>query len=288
MLVALLGATHAFGGLYQDLFRALDIYATPTGGPLSRGADGMRFNGQRTGRLRIIPESIGDGFTLELDRNFGTDSRGRPEIMDFGPLEIELSGTTGATLGYTNRGIPAANANIGANNLQYSLRFKTGAQDVDVSGTLNSFLAMEVNRFGFYSMQLTANNAGDSQVMLDGVLVNDQLDTNFNVGPITVEGNVFFDAFLGVLTAFGADTTGLEGITPQSPIDRINDEIERVLRGQLNGQVAGLTLDGESLALPAGIEPARQAPSIPVPEPGTLILIGVGGLGYYFTQRRRR
>ena len=292
----LLTVSPAAADLYEDLYRGLDLLATPSGSPLLFGPDGSQSNGNRQGRLRIVPDRVGRGYSLEFNRRFGSDSAGRPEILDLGAFEVQLDGTVAATLAYTSRGGLVGNADVFANNLFYAARLKTGAQDIQVLGTLNVAQQWEFNELGFYTVFANFTNTG-SQVVMDGMLVSaDDLDTNFDLGPVAIEGNIFFDAAVALLASFGMDTTGLEGVFPKSPVDRIADAIQEQLYGQTAGVVAGLSLGAGELVGPpspfgvAAADPLQAAHldvgidggssgdgSAPgLPEPATLVLMALG------------
>lgn len=239
---ALFCSTPALGGLFEDLYRGLDIFATPSGSPLQGLPGGGRANGARFGRLRIVPNEFGQGFRLELDRTFGVDSRGRPETFDFGNFELQISGPVQSTLQFTRRGILTGNAEVFANNLAYSLRGKSGGQDIELRGLLNISQQLEVNRLGFYSLNLQIDNT-NSSLVAEGLIADGDRDTDFDLGPISIRGNVFFDAALALLTAVGVNTDELEGIFPASPIGRITDEIEAFLAQQTAVLGESLTAD---------------------------------------------
>ena len=164
---------------------------------------------------------------------------------------------------------------------------------------MNAASNIEINQLGFYTLNLNVTNTG-SQLTLDGVIANVSDTTDFNIGPIAVEGNIFFDGFVALLSSFGVDTTELERLTPDSPIDRISDAIQEQL--QQSALVAGVSFDDETftfnaLALPAddGIVGAAGEPfsaaaqtreSLTVPEPSALILMTIG-LGVWAARRRR-
>ena len=118
-----------------------------------------------------------------------------------------------------------------------------------------------------------------------------------SVGPISLRGNVFFDAALALLTVVGVDTNELEGVFPMSPIDRINDEIEAALGRQSevlgeiiaadlenNGLDFGEVLDAAEFA--AELDPTLDLPLADgpnpgagyVPEPASVLLISLLGL----------
>lgn len=297
--IAILGTSMAQGGLWQDVYRGLDFAATPLGGPLQSAGDGTRINGARSGRLRIVPSGIGPGYQLEFDRTFGNDSRGRPEVLRFGGLgELQLSGQSQFTLGYNGKEFRTARASFGLGNLAYELRSKVGAQDAELTGTLNAFSELELNPLGFYSVQVNVSNT-DSQFKLDGVVVRDSQDSNFDIGPISIEGNIFVDGAVALLSALGVDTSPLENIFPKSPIDQINNtiaggiqETRAVAGASANADLATLLLNtvlgadqnaadtllhGLAEGTLGGSSQGARTPPLSVPEPGMLLLAVLGG-----------
>lgn len=287
------------GGFYEDLYRGLGYFATPSGSPVTGVTGGGLSNGSRFGRLRIVPNDFGNGYRLELDRTFGSDTRGRPETFDLGPLELTLSGSMQSTVQYTSRLIPTVNVDIFANNMQYLLSTKSGAQDFSLSGTLNVNHQLEVSRLGFYylTMEITQTN---SELTADGIIVDGTVDSDYNIGPITVRGNVFVDMAAAALNGFGLDASGLEQLFPASPIARINDEItafidrqRQVLSAYIEADMADGTLsDQGALAARdfvtglAGIvdETVGYTAPLNIPESSSLLLIGTMAL---ITLRRR-
>lgn len=297
----------AAAGLYEDIFHGLDYVVTPLGSPTFASGDGGAQNGARSGRLRIVPNRLGQGYRLEMDRSFGVDTLGRPEVYDVGPYELQLSGSMQATAGFTTRFMLIGNTDVSFSNLNYTLREKSGAQDATVTGTLNGVQQMEVNRLGFYTLRLDLSNS-NSALNLDGVAVGGTRSTNWDVGPISVKGNIYYDAALSVLDTLGVDTSQLAQVFPKSPIDRISQEIQNSLASQaakqLQGDLTAATLNGTQDAalaqrarsflqtiaglpdaglsdgggrsdLPAGISAGGATT---VPEPAALALLAGGGL----------
>ena len=276
----------ASAGIFDDIYQGLGVYSTPIGS----GSGGFS-NGARFGRLRVVPNQLGQGYRLELDRTFGGDTRGRAETYDLGAFELELSGATQATFGYTSRGMLIGNGEILANNLNYTLRSKTGAQDFELTGTMSVNGNMEVNQFGFYTLDLQMNNTG-SLLDAQGLVVDGDRDTDWSVGPISIQGNVYFDAVVGIMTALGLDTTVFEGVFPSSPIDRINQTIADSLG--LDTFVAGemYGTDSQALSEAAALEArdfvnnfantvadasdfGAESDGVAVPEPAGLALLGL-------------
>ena len=143
-VAVVVGGSTAHAQLFQNI---LDSFVTPIGQPSV-----PRVNGARVGQLRVVPNQLGQGYRLELDRSFGNDQFGRPEVFDAGPFELELQGNVQATAGYTTRFFPIGTVDFSTTNLNYSLRARTGAQDFDLVGTLNMNGRAEVNPLGFYEV----------------------------------------------------------------------------------------------------------------------------------------
>jgi hypothetical protein len=299
------GVASANADLWQNVWRGLDLLATPLGGPLLTTADGTRINGARSGRLRIVPSGIGGGYQLELDRTFGADSRGRPETLRINGLaEIALDGATELTLGYNGKGaFRLFHGDFSANNLSYSARTTDGAQDVRLVGVLSVANSLEINPLGFYTASINVRNT-NSQLFVDGVLVQDQQATNFDVGPITIRGNAYYDASLALLTALGVDTTDLENVFPRSPAPQIDQAISDALQDaglvagtaemRLAPLVAQAVTDQATTDLLAGLISGSSmtgdctscAAAATVPEPGTLALFGAGSIVLWCWRRR--
>ncbi|GMU81918.1 MAG: hypothetical protein AMXMBFR47_17890 [Planctomycetota bacterium] len=296
--LALLSVPVGVAGLYEDLFRGLDYIVTPLGSPTFASGDGGAQNGARIGRLRIVPNRLGQGYRLEMDRNFGVDTRGRAEVYDLGPFELELNGSMQATAGFTSRFMMIGNTDITFSDLNYAIREKSGAQDVSIFGTLNGTQQMEVNQFGFYTLTLDLSNS-NSVVQMDGVAVGGTRETNWDLGPISVKGNIYYDAALAVLDTFGVDTDGLNDLFPKSPIDRISQDIRDALAGQARVLGEQISLDSAAgienpelamrardfmheFVIAAGvgteIDGTFVGPNVSVPEPAALALLAAGGV----------
>lgn len=314
---ALSAAAHA--DFWENIYTALDYAATPSGYPVFASGDGGRVNGARSGRVRIVPNGVvGNGYRLEFDRTFGVDSRGRGETFRFGSeSELRLQGSIQMTAGYTSSLLSDKDSwrggelNLQMSNLSYGVRTKLGAQDVELTGTLNMANTIEVNPLGFYNARINVSNA-NSQVLLDGVLVRDADPTNFDIGPIDISGNIYVDAIGVFLGALGVDTSALEDLFPRSPLDRINDEIQRQLQEAQSPDTAlaagnaALLLDtilghdetaADELVQRLLENPARDIPAsselttpvdgtTTIPEPGTLLLLALGGATLWSTRRR--
>ncbi len=311
-LVAILCAPPLHAGFFERIYRGLDVLATPSGSPIFPSGVGGASNGNRFGRLRIVPDRAGRGYTLEFNRTFGTDALGRPEVLDLGAYELELSGAINSTMGFTRRSFGAdglaergfliGNGDLVVSALNYSLRAKSGVQDVELNGTLNVSNNIEINALGFYEAAITVSNT-NSSLIADGIAVEGDLDTDFDTGPISVQGNVFFDLFVLTLSSLGVDTEPLESLFPRSPIDLITAELQNTLDRQAaelskaleSGDVdaAALGLRADVLPGPVGSEfvssgAATVGPATPaaVPEPTIAATLALGGFLAFRRGRR--
>jgi hypothetical protein len=299
---ALLASAPASAGLFEDLYRGLDILATPSGSPVFAGPGGGLQNGSRLGRLRIVPNRFGDGYRLELDRRFGVDSFNRPEVFDFGAFELTLNGTISNTTQVTRRGFLIFSTQNSAGTLGYTLAGKSGAQDFTLTGTLDLRQSFEINRFGFYEFRLDATNA-QSRLAFDGLAVGGDRNTNFDIGPINIKGNIFYDGLLAVLSGLGVDTSGLASVFPKSPIDTIGEQLrEGVEKEAARIAAESVTFwpdaapaqsalaDGSAFGVTRGSDLSQNASgSAPnanqAPEPGTAALLSLGLLALGLRRR---
>ncbi|MBN2447504.1 MAG: hypothetical protein JXO22_12300 [Phycisphaerae bacterium] len=285
LLAVTLTAPTANAGFWGNVYQALDFASTPSGYPLSYTGDGLAVYGNRQGRLRILPDKVGNGYTLEFDRVFGTDTRGQPEVLDFGPLEVELSGAVQSTMSYTNNGYLIGNGQWFVSGLNYRVSLDAGGVDATVSGTLNVSNTLQLDQFGFYEATINVANDGSTLSVedLSDVVTDEELD--FDIGPVTVKGNVFLDAVILGLSALGVDTTGLQEFSGLSAVDQVAQALQDNINtqslvagvqitapddfvGPINPAITGLDFSGtgDSALL------APSADGLVAPEPASAVL----------------
>lgn len=312
---ALLWATcSASAGIWENFYRGLDILSTPSGNPVVQTTDGTRVNGARSGRVRIVPNGVvGKGYRVEFDRSFGVDTSGRPEVFRFAGLgEITLSGATQVTAGYTRpiKGLYFGESSFTVNNLNYDMQAGAGFQNARLTGTLNATGVVNANMLGFYEVTLNVSNT-NSQFTVDGALANDETNTNFDIGPISLKGNLFVDLVSGLLANAGIEATDLQDLFPGSPSpwldslapvaiqesaanenlddrSRVTSLLLRTVLAQDQAAASELIetlVASEGAALDLGDEAAQAAPQA-IPEAGTLTLLMTGGT-LVMTRRRR-
>jgi hypothetical protein len=317
------------GDFASVLFRGAEFagdplfLSSPQGGPL------FDFN-DFTQRVEF--NRAGQGFTYEFFRFFGPDSFGNVNTLDLGPFKLEIGpdGTLGqaqrvglhSRTGFTTTFIPEVffQAETGQRNfnqfsgvtnfstepLRYRATFNTGIQDFEWAGNMLIDTDGRINALGFYDFTLRLTNVGSATA--DGVALQNEEITDFDVGPINVSGNIGLDIISGLLQASGltpaaaptriasgaaqreksveellAQLEAGEGLTDEEAQFLIqqmfitafqSDPLGFILNGipdEVPGFEAltlGLTADGPG--------PSPNAVAAAVPEPGTMLLVALG------------
>jgi hypothetical protein len=324
------GASAQFGSLQRTLFRGAEyagnnlFLSSPQGGPLFEN---------NIFRQRVEFNRAGQGYTYESFRFFGPDSFGNTDTLDLGPFKIELgidpvllqsSQPVGIhnRAGYTTRFIPEVffESQTGQRSfnqfsglttftptpLHYAVTFNAGIQDFEWSGNALIDMGGRINVLGFYDFDLQFTNVGSHEA--NGLFLQDEQVTDFDVGPINVSGNVLFDAVAGLLQADGAATDAIpprifsgaaqRGKTLDELLNRLDagealtEQEVRFLAQEMftaafvsdplgvltNGMPSEIPgFEGFSMAVTASAqdEGVGGVPDdlAPVPEPGTLALI---------------
>lgn len=335
-------ANAQYGALQRVLFRGTEFageplfLSNPQGGPL------QEFN-QFFQRVEF--NRLGDGFTYEFFRFFGSDTFGNSETFDLGPLKVQLSpdpalgqtqltGLHGRT-GFTTRFIPeiffqAETGQRSINQLsgviaftqepiRYNVTFNAGIQDFEWSGNIKIVSDARINALGFYDFSLELTNIGDFQA--DGVFLQDEQVTDFDTGTIDLSGHIVMDAIAGLLQGNGnPDTAAVPRIfSAAAQKERTADElliaieegekltdaevkflIEQMFATAFLNDPLGFVMNGlpqevpgfEALSLAVAEDPQETGPGSlsagSVPEPGTLVLLGLGGVAVAVVRPRAR
>lgn len=215
------------GDFASVLFRGAEFAGNPLF--LSSPQNGPLFDFNNFTQ-RVEFNRAGQGFTYEFFRFFGADSFGNVNTLDLGPLKVEIGpdgtlrqnqrvGLHGRT-GFTTTLIPEVffQAETGQRTfnqfsgvsgfsiepLKYRVTFNTGVQDFEWAGNILIDADGRMNALGFYDFTLRMANVGSATA--DGVILQDEEITDFDVGPINVSGNIGFDLLAGLL-----QSTGLTG-----------------------------------------------------------------------------
>jgi len=222
------------------------------GSLIEKAWQGLVFTGFST---QLQRNYFGDGWDFQFAQNFNARE------FDFGTTELILNGTMLGTVSTTNRGIPEIefSLNTSAGGLAYTLLADSGLTKTQIdNGQLNINQKLKINKFGFYTLDLTINSRGD--VETDGSTEN----LDFDVGPIHVEGHILIDLINCILDL------DLPGGAPDMTL----------LLGdfQANPNVLGQD-DRQS-------DPKPDSVAI-VPEPSSIILLLFAGTGMVVFRRYR-
>jgi len=158
-----------------------------------------RGGGMRSGSFVFSYEPFMDGWRVDFQRTFGPDAYGRPNRLDFGPIDLTFNSGSLVWSGQFNRRLlPAAEFTFSTPTpIDYTLTVNTGFQDARVDGQILVDSAGHMNILGFYDYELTVSNRGEFAT--DGFGPEDDGNINFDIGPINVSGNIFAD-ILAIVT----------------------------------------------------------------------------------------
>lgn len=273
-----------------DLFR--DV-------PLALGQAGFNLEGSKN------PLSGGADFSLNHNFVGNPLDFGAWDLTLLGPISLDFS-TGGRQLSQLDIALTTApNGRIAATPLGYVLNYDVGGQSMQVEGTLLIDAEFSLNGFGFYDFELAYSSRQD--VARDGRFANDDETYDFDVGPISVSGNIFADV-LGLITQPFFDRTG--GFNPFTSFSgRL--QLDELSSAWAKGTLSGLAGGGDPVADDRSVllatvspdgriagPPARFVLSDPVtgtvlnpagvvvPEP-TVLLLMLLGLPAVMHKRRR-
>lgn len=248
------------------------------------GAVGFDIVGQR------MP--LSGGIDLLVTRNF----IGNPQ--DFGPWDIALQGPLSLSLNTGGRAVrelevqlnTAVNEQVAPTPLNYVLTYDAGGQEAEISGNLLINADMKINNFGWYELNLAYSSR--QTVVRDGRFASDELDFDFDAGPVVVSGNIYAD-ILAVVTQPLFDAAGQSNIFAEfSGSAKLNDVFSNSLADIEQSLLAGLTdVDSAASAAqflsvgPHQVVPTNAATGTVVPEPAMLLLMLAGLVA--LTVRRR-
>ena len=132
----------------------------------------------------------------------------RGEVFDFGALELTLSGplsldfsTGGRLLRNLDVAISTAtSSNSNPTPLAYELNYDVGGQQTTVSGTLLIDGALSFNQYGWY--ELNVDYSSRQTTVNDGRFDTGTSNSDLDIGPINVRGNIFADMLAAVTDPF--------------------------------------------------------------------------------------
>ncbi|MFQ5428965.1 MAG: PEP-CTERM sorting domain-containing protein [Phycisphaerae bacterium] len=212
------------GSFVETLFRGTEFAGNPQF--LSSPQNGPFFAFDQFNQ-RLEFNRAGGGFTYESFKFFGPDSFNNPNTLDLGPLKIQLGpdialGQTQLTglhqrIGFTTALMPelfiqSETGQRGFNQftglttfskepVQYRVTFNGGVQNFEWSGNMGIDADARINVLGFYDVKFQVTNVGSFTA--DGLAVQDEQVTDFDIGPIDVSGQIGLDLLASLLQGVG-------------------------------------------------------------------------------------
>ncbi|MGB0717333.1 MAG: PEP-CTERM sorting domain-containing protein [Phycisphaerae bacterium] len=249
---------------------------------------GLTFAGFSTTGSR---DYIGDGYSINAVTVFPNTP------IDIGIADFSISGPLSMEVYAGGRVLPtvklrfqtALDSNDIPQPLTYALSFDAGGQQSDLTGSLLVDGEFSFNRFGFYDLELAYSSR--QTIDRDGSVADDTLESDFDIGPLRIRGNVVAD----VLAALA---TPLLGSDPDAnPFIQFSgqSQLKEIMAAEQEEMIArmadGVDVAGEAafpLAEPgllAVSDAATGEGGSAVPEPAALLLLL---LGVPFALRNRR
>ena len=313
------------GRFAQTLFRGTEFAGNPQ--VLSSPQNGPFFTFFQFNQ-RLEFNRAGGGFTYEFFKFFGPDSFNNPNTLDLGPLKFQLGpdaglGQTQLTglhqrIGFTTALMPelfiqTETGQRGFNQftglttfskepVQYRVTFNGGVQNFEWAGNMGIDADARINVMGFYDVKFQLTNVGSFTA--DGLAVQDEQVTDFDIGPIDVSGQIGMDLLASLLQAGGASPADvppriLSGASQRGKtVDEILAELEAgqeisseeaqfliqqmfiqaIASDPLGTRMNGLPsevpgFEGLTLDASAGDNDEGSGDVAAVPEPGTLLLL---------------
>jgi len=214
LLVAALAAP-ASAQTGQKLLTDISYALAPNLGQANNGP----LADQNIFRQRLLRNFLGDGYGYEFTRTFGNDSYGNPSQVQIPGLTASYQGAIHNRYLINRRFIPQLRIQSDTQNapLQYNITSSPGAESWTFQGSLTANTTGTVDLLGNYSLQVAATNTGTAR--LDGVAITDKRPTDFDVGPVNINGNIYVDLASNLLQAASAPLVG--GANPAAVANNI-------------------------------------------------------------------
>jgi hypothetical protein len=179
-----------------------------------------------------------------------------------------------------------------ASPISYTLSIPRPTESITVTGTATINTSIQVDQTGFYHRVIDIDNRGT--VTTDG-LVDSENNLDFTLGPIDQTGNIFLEGLQGLVggtsTANANSLASMLGATEsakltQADIDALDlndpEQLKLFVNAALVQGIADAAVD------PSLSEDCTATDAVMVPEPATLILLGLSSSLFLMGARRRR
>lgn len=232
----------------------------------------------------VAPNPITGGVDFTYSRGFSTFTG---DTLNFGAGTLTLSGGMTIDGSVYKRPFPGMSLRVASSSspdtspvpLTYTLTIPRALETVTVTGQATFDISTTVDATGFYRRVIRVDNNGT--VITDG-LVETEKNIDFTLGPVDQTGNIYLEAFGGLVDLFGGPGDAIAGLPDSPPLISLSqynadslDDLDLDDPEQLEAYV--------NAALLQGITQAANDPSMTtsccaaVPEPATVALLGMCG-----------
>jgi MYXO-CTERM domain-containing protein len=223
-------------------------------------ARGLQFAGWRpgTGDIGVSRHVAGDGWSVQTVRLLdGFEVFGGVAGFEFNSAVNPLTGarvspSLTTELSIRTAAIPTARLRVATDQtgtdtpvpVEYNFWVFTGAQDVSIEGQASIEAEVLVNALGFYEIDAFVSNRGEFEI--DGLLYSDAGTLDFDLGPISLSGNIFADAVAAVTAPLFLPNDTSNPMAVFSGRAKLQDQMKR--RDELVARIeAGEVLSDEEM-----------------------------------------
>ena len=208
-----------------------------------------------------------------------TQFQGNP--LDFGAGDLTLNGPLSFEVSTGNRFVntldisfqTALTSDLASSPLTYEFNADMCGQETNVLGSVLIDSNLSLNEFGCYKLDLQYSSR--QTVANDGRFNDDSITNDFDLGPISVQGNIFIDAFALLLDPILTRDGRENPFAPYTAQAQLEEATLKARELAASGIVDEPATAGASLLPGLGVQSASGL-SYAVPEPMTLTLAAIG------------
>jgi len=218
-------------------------------------ARALQFAGwsSTTGDIGVTQHLFGDGWSLQTTRVLNDLH------LYGGVVGLDVDAVTGSAFLNTELSIrkwliPTARVRVATESatrggevvpVTYSFFINTGIQDVRITGEGSLEAQIDINALGFYDIDAFISNRGKFEI--DGFVYNDQGTLDYDLGPVSLSGNVFADILAAVTAPLFAESGTSNPFAVISGRAKLQNRIQQ--RDELIAKLeAGQTLTDEEMS----------------------------------------